>query len=232
MTKRYSLEQKREILEYAEANTIREACIKFSVSKFSINLWKGHPRKNRKMANALWYATHGKEYSSRPYVKERRRQSAAKRRLNPQVREKDKATNKEYRWKRAFVLLAYYANRAEKRRGEKDYFKLKALDIWTIAKRQKLKCAITGLKLHRHSISLDHIIPRSLGGSNAPDNLQLLHRWANIAKHDQSQDDFLDFCNIIALKHPRQPNVKTLEAKSFLTKNQYTGFAARSKTSE
>ncbi len=62
--------------------------------------------------------------------------------------------------------------------------------------RQKGHCAICGdeLKLsnsnplHPNAISIDHIIPRSLGGSNFLHNLRVVHRRCNIARGNDISD--------------------------------------------
>lgn len=48
--------------------------------------------------------------------------------------------------------------------------------------RQNGRCAITGLYLKGAPMHVDHIIPRSAGGSSEDSNLQLVLRPANMAK--------------------------------------------------
>jgi 5-methylcytosine-specific restriction endonuclease McrA len=48
--------------------------------------------------------------------------------------------------------------------------------------RQRGRCAITGLSMQGAPTHIDHIVPRSAGGSSADDNLQLVLRSANMAK--------------------------------------------------
>jgi len=62
---------------------------------------------------------------------------------------------------------------------------------FAIYERDRWVCQLCGKKVgrsyppnHRRSPSLDHIIPRSLGGSDEPDNLQLSHRDCNSLKSD------------------------------------------------
>ncbi len=58
-------------------------------------------------------------------------------------------------------------------------------------------CALTGKPIdlmNSRSYQLDHIVPRSKGGSNSLDNCQLLSREANQAKHDLSLNEFIQLC--------------------------------------
>ena len=58
-------------------------------------------------------------------------------------------------------------------------------------------CALTGRPIdlmNSRSYQLDHIIPRSKGGSNTLDNCQIVCREANQAKSDLSLDEFVNLC--------------------------------------
>ena len=56
-----------------------------------------------------------------------------------------------------------------------------------LLKRQKGKCNHCGLYFKEgDSLELDHIIPKSNGGTNRRDNLQLLHKHCH---HDKTRED-------------------------------------------
>jgi len=60
-------------------------------------------------------------------------------------------------------------------------------------------CPYTGLDLIlRENASVDHKMPISKGGSNETDNLQWVHIWANTAKSDCSESEFLEFIRMVA----------------------------------
>lgn len=113
------------------------------------------------------------------------------RQKNKQLRGSYKSEYWDKRWKKGpFVRLSYSLN----------YYSNKKLglilptDLYRIAKKQKLRCALTGEKLTNENISVDHIIPRSRGGTNVPDNLRLVILNANIARQALSDSDFLELC--------------------------------------
>ena len=45
-----------------------------------------------------------------------------------------------------------------------------------------VKCSLCGKQLSLDEATVDHIIPKSLGGTNIPENLQLAHKACNKAK--------------------------------------------------
>ena len=68
--------------------------------------------------------------------------------------------------------------------------------------KQNFMCAISGIKLELgKNASLDHIIPKTLGGTNDIDNLQWVDKTINFMKHNLNMDDFVKFCKLIANKY-------------------------------
>jgi 5-methylcytosine-specific restriction endonuclease McrA len=96
---------------------------------------------------------------------------------------------KKYRQKRKLWFLARETN---KRSESTD--KISAVDLWKVAKRQKLICPLTGDKLTTENVSVDHIIPRSKGGKNTLDNVRLVVYYVNVAKNDLTDEEFLKLC--------------------------------------
>jgi 5-methylcytosine-specific restriction endonuclease McrA len=94
-----------------------------------------------------------------------------------------------------FQLMARHTNRLCK------IGKITALDLWSLAKKQGLRCPISGEKLTIENISVDHIIPRSKGGTNILENLRLVTRAVNTAKHTMSDAEFFSFCQNIVNHH-------------------------------
>ena len=99
-----------------------------------------------------------------------------------------------------FVICSYYVNGNFKKYNPKNkskFMKVNAFDIWKIAKKQKLICPITGLKLTAENMSADHIIPVSKGGTNLPSNLRLVHKIINHMKNHYSDKQFFDMCSLV-----------------------------------
>ena len=58
-----------------------------------------------------------------------------------------------------------------------------------LLKKQQGKCAWCGLFFQHGDLwNVDHIVPKSKGGTDATDNLQLLHRRCHLRKHGKSSD--------------------------------------------
>ena len=81
---------------------------------------------------------------------------------------------------------------------------LTPMDLWKMAKRQKGLCPLTGLRLKGNVISLDHIIPKSKGGSNDISNLRLTLFVANQAKHSCSDEEFFNLCKAVINKQQHE----------------------------
>lgn len=87
-----------------------------------------------------------------------------------------------------------------------DNEKLTAWDLWKIAKKQRMICALTGVKLTGENMSVDHIVARSKGGSNKPENIRLVHKDANLAKRALTDKQFVDLCrNVISWHEKTRP---------------------------
>lgn len=100
-----------------------------------------------------------------------------------------------------FIICSYYTNGNFKKYRSKNkskFTRVTAFDFWKIAKKQKLICPITGLKLTAENMSADHIVPVSKGGKNSPDNLRLVHKTINHMKNHYSDKEFYNMCSLVA----------------------------------
>lgn len=108
-------------------------------------------------------------------------------------REISQKSYRKHRFK-ALVLSANYKSKKDST-GEK----IAVGQVWSLAKKQKLKCAISGVKLNNRNISVDHIIPFAKDGKNTIENIQLVHVLLNRAKSDLLPDEFLTELMLIFL---------------------------------
>ena len=99
-----------------------------------------------------------------------------------------KQYRKEYNRRRVFKKLACSVNAVYKDN------KITAFDLFKIAKRQRLRCALTGIKLNSENMSVDHILPKSKGGLNILSNIRLVLLPINIARMDMTDEEFVNLC--------------------------------------
>jgi len=128
------------------------------------------------------------------YIKNReqyRRNKGYKKRIKWSNEEMKCTRYKRYGKRKPFWKLAKAANHWCK------MGKVKSFDLWCLAKKQKLICALTGDRLTAENVSLDHIIPQSKGGTNDITNLQLVTKRANIIKNDMSMNEVYLCCKKI-----------------------------------
>jgi 5-methylcytosine-specific restriction endonuclease McrA len=76
--------------------------------------------------------------------------------------------------------------------------KISPFQFWSIAKRQKLICPLTGRYLNGDIMSIDHKIPISKGGTHEISNLQFVHVEVNYAKRNLLQMNFIKLCKEVA----------------------------------
>lgn len=67
-------------------------------------------------------------------------------------------------------------------------------EISLLWKRQKGICPVTGRRLNRENVQLDHIIPIKRNGTSDIGNLRWVHRDVNYAKRDLLDEDFISLC--------------------------------------
>ena len=63
---------------------------------------------------------------------------------------------------------------------------------------QEYMCSLTGVELEPETTEADHIVPRSLGGLNTIENIQLVTKQANRAKGTMPNDEFIELCRQVA----------------------------------
>lgn len=198
---RYSEEFKNDVLTYLKNHTIKETCEKFKISRYSIQLWKGWKRKNSKQAHLKWKQSEkGRKYLSS--LEYRKRMNSHQQKWRKNNIERCRMLDRDYKRKHVFKKLCEYSNRHFKQKDRKpferkEYDKILPFDLWKLAKKQKLICPLSGVKLDRKTISVDHIIAKSKGGKNTLNNIRLVHVWANRMRLNHTDKQFLDFCRTI-----------------------------------
>lgn len=133
------------------------------------------------------------------YQKSQQRKAEQRKKQNKLIRDQRRSRSAYWqvsgyqRYKRRYFSYLARLLRIRCKTGKR----VNALELFGIAKKQRLLCPLTGEKLTRNNISIDHIMPLTRGGTNALDNLRFIVRSANTAKHTMSDAEFLSFCQNI-----------------------------------
>lgn len=86
-------------------------------------------------------------------------------------------------------------------------FEIEMEYVWNLYEKQGKRCALTGLEIffspdgnkpHLQTVSIDRINSK-IGYTK--DNIQLVHKFINEMKTAITQEQFIAFCNLVALKH-------------------------------
>ena len=101
---------------------------------------------------------------------------------------KEKANWIKYYWRHPCTRIAKGVKRKDKTS------EITGLDIWRLAKKQKMVCPLTGRRLSNDNVSADHIAHLVNGGHSGINNLRLVVKEANLARHTMSDADFLAMC--------------------------------------
>lgn len=109
-----------------------------------------------------------------------------------------KTRNRKLKNTNVFVKISKRLQINVKKRGYDPLDEIPPIRFWGIAKRQKLRCAISGIKLTKDNISVDHIVPLSKGGKNTFENIQFVERHINVMKNDRPMEQFLFYCREVA----------------------------------
>jgi len=145
-------------------------------------------------ANTVEYR---KSYYNREEVKERHRKQGKKfwdnLKLDPirhaEFRKRSNENHKKY-------LISHPCKKVAKSLKNRDKLSIVTpLDVWKIVKKQKRKCALSGRKLTTENISPDHIICLINGGKSVPENIRLVTKEINVARHLMTDANFIQLCS-------------------------------------
>lgn len=73
--------------------------------------------------------------------------------------------------------------------------------LFDLFESQGRKCALSGVSIENPAdLQGDHIIPVACGGKSVMPNIQLVHSVINRMKGTMSQDEFINWCRLVACK--------------------------------
>jgi 5-methylcytosine-specific restriction endonuclease McrA len=165
-----------------------------------INQEKARLRKQKyKNKNAIKLAASSADYRNRNRERIRITQAEYRNRNHERIDKLMKERRHVYNhtrnetYRRRFF---YYRCRHIEAGPEREVFALKVALLWV---KQRGICSLTGSKLGRDA-QLDHIFPKSKGGTDEISNLRWVSRAANLAKSDMLDHELIELCKSI-IKH-------------------------------
>jgi hypothetical protein len=191
--KPYPLKLKKELIQFRMSHTWAETCKQFPT--IDDETWRYWTLNAERILGEVELSPSEKEELRKRKYKESK---AKYKEAHP-----DKVISSLMRIKHPLTVCAYHANgnyKKYKNKKKAPFTRLTAFDLWKIAKKQRLICPLTGMKLTAQNISVDHILAVSKGGTNAPSNIRLVHKIANHMKNHYSDTQFMEICSLVA-KH-------------------------------
>lgn len=110
---------------------------------------------------------------------------------------KERRREERRRYKVRYKRIHYFKHISKVHNKRSGGYVLRPIELWGLLKRQRMLCGLTGRRLNRDNISLDHIVPLSKGGSNEPSNLRFVHIDANTFKMDMNDNSLLELAKDI-----------------------------------
>lgn len=110
---------------------------------------------------------------------------------------KDRKREEKRRYKLKYRKVHYFKHISKVHNKRSGGYVLRPIELWGLLKKQRMLCGLTGRRLNRDNISLDHIVPLSKGGSNEPSNLRFVHIDANTFKMDMDDNGLLELAKDI-----------------------------------
>jgi 5-methylcytosine-specific restriction endonuclease McrA len=175
----------KEISDYAYEFGITKTCEKFNITRYIAFKLSGWTRQSQ----SDWLKR------IRERDKEKRKQ---RRRFKERERKAFKKQDKDYDKKIKDIRKEYQSKRFFKLSIKRHKFKFKPFELWKIAKKQKMRCFYSGLKLNNKNISVEHVIPISKGGSNTIENIVLIDVFVNKMKLNLSLSEFKNYILLLA----------------------------------
>ena len=109
---------------------------------------------------------------------------------------------KNYHAKRFFYSHAQGSSR------RKDTYFASPQELWSLWKRQRGICPLTGIRLNRDNSELDHIVPWKLSRDNSVLNLRWVYGPINRMKHHLLDAEFFELCRMVTAQHPAKAETK------------------------
>lgn len=186
--KSYALLKRIDIAEEALANDVISVSIKYNTKPQTIRKWINmlDTLKEKRKSDQENINAYAKQYYANMSNEKKKKRNAYK---------ADK--HKRFYTKHFFKNIIKLLSRNLRKRGIEHKVNVNIHELWSIAKKQKLICPLSGIRLTRENISIDHILPLSKGGKTDATNLQFVEKHVNIMKNNKTASELVEYCKKI-----------------------------------
>jgi hypothetical protein len=105
-------------------------------------------------------------------------------------------------WRKKYVSCRFFYFHEPRSTRRKVTTRASARELWSLWKKQRGVCPLTGIRLNRDNSEIDHIVPWIISRDNSISNLRWVYGPVNRMKGRLLDAEFFELCRLVANQHP------------------------------